>query len=387
MNSLILPQDIYCDEAGFTGNRMLDAQQPMFIYASVAMEETEARELVAQIRRKHHIEAKELKGSRLARTRAGRDIILDTLQSMRGRYLVTAYEKKLSLACKFFEYIFEPVLAANNSLFYANDFNKFIATLVYVNFSCNEEAIVEIVSQFERFMRSLDPQDAPVIFGGQASDIAIHNSLSDITSFIDGYRDIILAETAQLDNWVLDLSISGLWTHLAHWGDHFDILRVLCDDSKPLQELTPVLDVMVNRTDKVRVKAFGKDRPLTFNLARPLEFDSSLEQPGLQLADVASSAFLQALICPDEKWSKVFLQEIEPHIHEDCILPDLSYMDLGTPGCAVNALILSELGERAANKDDPLDGMEDLYAIGHATVHYFLENLHQTRLQNSSSPE
>ena len=211
---------------------------------------------------------------------------------MRGRYLVTAYDKKLSLACKFFEYVFEPVLAQKSSLFYANDFNKFIATLVYVTFLCKEEAIVEIVTQFESFVRSLDPQDAPVIFDGQASNIGIPESLVDIASFIDGYRDIILKETAQLDNWVLDLSISALWTHLAHWGEQFDILRVLCDDSKPLQELAPTLDAMVNRPEKVRVKAFGKDRPLTFNLAQPVEFDTSLEQPGLQLADVASSTFL-----------------------------------------------------------------------------------------------
>lgn len=387
MNSLILPQDIYCDEAGFTGNRMLDAQQPMFTYASVAIEETEARELVAHIRQKNQIEAKELKGARLARTRAGRDTIIDTLQSMRGRYLVTAYDKKLSLACKFFEYVFEPVLAEKSSLFYANDFNKFIATLVYVNFLCNEEAIVEIISQFESFMRSLDPQDAPVIFDGQTNNISTHHALSDITSFIDGYRDIILKETAQLDNWVLDLSISGLWTHLAHWGDQFDILRVLCDDSKPLQDLAPCLDAMVNRPDKIRVRVSGKERPLTFNMARPLKFDSSIEHPGLQLADIASSAFLQALTRRDETWSQPFLDEMEPHIHEDCILPDLSYMDLGTPGCAVNALILSELGERATNKDDPLDGMEGLYTIGRANVHYLLETIHQARLQNSTSSE
>lgn len=370
MSNLILPQTIYCDEAGFTGNNMLDAQQPMFTYASVAMDQTEARDLIVHIRQRHHIQARELKGKDLARSSAGRAVILDTLQLMRGRYLVTAYDKKLSLACKFFEYVFEPVLARNNSLFYQNDFHKFIATLVYMTFRCNEEPIVEIITQFQRFMRSLNPQDAPIIFDGKTSDIDMREPLTNIAYFIDGYRDIILQESDHIHNWVLDLSISALWSHLAHWGDRFDILDVLCDDSKSLRDFAPVLDVMVNRPDKERVTICGKERPVTFNIVRPVEFGSSLEEPGLQLADVASSALLQARKRLSEEWAYSVLDEIEQHRHEDCILPDPSYMDLTTPGCVVNARILHELGLRAIEGYDPVHLMEYHYAHGHSQVHH-----------------
>ena len=294
MSNLILPQTIYCDEAGFTGDNMLDTDQPMFTYASVAMDQTEARDLIVRIRQRHHIQARELKGAQLAKSPAGRAVILETLQQMRGRYLVTAYDKKLSLAGKFFEYVFEPVLKRNSTLFYENDFHKFITTLVYMTFRCNEEPIVQIITQFEQFMRSLNPQDAPIIFGGKTSDIDMREPLTDIAYFIDGYRNIILQESAHVGDWVLDLTTTALWNHLAHWGDCFDILQVLCDDSKPLRDFAPILDVMVNRPDKKRVTICGKDRPLTFNMARPVEFGSSLEEPGLQLADVASSALLQA---------------------------------------------------------------------------------------------
>lgn len=370
MSNLILPQTIYCDEAGFTGNNMLDAQQPMFTYASVAMDQTEAMDLIVRIRQLHHIKARELKGAQLARSPAGRAVILDTLRLMRGRYLVTAYDKKLSLAGKFFEYVFEPVLARNNSLFYENDFHKFIATFVYMTFRCNEEPIVEIITQFERFMRSLNPQDAPIIFGGKTSDIDMREPLTNIAYFIDGYRDIILQESAYIGNWGLDLSLSALWSHLAHWGDCFDIIHVLCDDSKPLRDLAPDLDGLVNRPDKKRATICGKDRPLTFNMVRPVEFGSSMEEPGLQLADVASSAVLQARKHSGEEWAQPILDELERHLHEDCILPDPSYMDLTTPGCAVNALILHELGQRAIEGHDPVYRMEYYYAFGHSQVHH-----------------
>lgn len=373
MSNLILPQTVYCDEAGFTGNNMLDTDQPMFTYASVAMDQTEARDLIVRIRQRHYIQARELKGAQLARSPAGRAVILETLQQMRGHYLVTAYDKKLSLACKFFEYVFEPVLARNNSLFYENDFHKFIATLVYITFRCNEEPVVEIITQFQRFMRSLNPQDAPIIFDGKTSDIDMREPLMDIAYFIDGYRDIILQESAHIGDWVLDLTISALWSHLANWGDRFDILDILCDDSKSLRDFAPVLDVLVNRPDKKRVTIRGKDRPVTFNMARPVKFGSSLEKPGLQLADVASSALLQARKHLSEEWAHSVLDEIEQHRHEDCILPDPSYMDLTTPGCAVNALILCELGQRAIEGRDPLYRIEEWYARGHSQVHDFLE--------------
>src|SRR5438105_5515873 len=35
--------------------------------------------------------------------------------------------------------------------------------------------------------------------------------------------------------WTLDLSTSGLWSHLNHWGSTRKLLAVRCDASKPLQ--------------------------------------------------------------------------------------------------------------------------------------------------------
>ena len=353
---------------------MLDAEQPIFTYASVAMTEIETADLIAHIREEYRVNAVELKGSKLAKSQKGRRVILETLRAMRGNYLVTAYDKKLNLACKFFEYVFEPVLARNNALFYENDFHKFIAILIYTSFLSKEETVVNIISQFEQFMRSLDPNDAPVIFYGRTREVSILESLKDIISFIDGYRETILNESKHANDWVLDLTFSALWSHLAHWAERFDILHVFCDDSKPLRNFASSLEIMVNRPEAVWVEIGKKSRRLTFNLAQPVEFGSSSDQPGLQLADVASSAFLQAIRNPEKEWAKLLLDEIEPHIHEDCILPDLSYMDLQTPNCAVNALILHELGRRATEGRDPLYRMEDWYAFAHSDIDHFLES-------------
>src|SRR5882672_9196151 len=60
--------NIFCDEAGFTGNNLLDAEQDIFVYATVATPVEIARERVERIIRDCRLQGKELKGSRLVRS-------------------------------------------------------------------------------------------------------------------------------------------------------------------------------------------------------------------------------------------------------------------------------------------------------------------------------
>jgi hypothetical protein len=46
LNNDLNKMQIYCDESGFTGNRLLDADQPIFTFASVASNEEEAQFIV-----------------------------------------------------------------------------------------------------------------------------------------------------------------------------------------------------------------------------------------------------------------------------------------------------------------------------------------------------
>ena len=373
MTTETLAHTIYCDEAGFTGNNLLDEHQPAFAYASVAIEETEAERIVRRLRTESRLQGSELKGARLAKSTRGRAVIIDVLHSLRGRYLATVHDKKFSLACKFFEYVYEPVLARNSSLFYEYGFHKFVAALVYMNFILKDEPTRKLVRQFEKFMRSLDPTDAPILFAGAAAtDATFDEALLDVARFIDGYRNIILKESKYVGNWVLDLSLSALFPQIAQWGERFDVLSVYCDESKPLRDLTPTLNAMVGRKDRTSMSLGQKRRPLTFNLARPVQLVSSATHAGVQLADVVSSALIQTFKEPETDWSKAVLTEIQPHLHEDCILPDLTPLDLETPQGVVNVFVLKELGTRAEQGMDPLSGMPDFYRLASVNAHGFL---------------
>ncbi|MCY3818608.1 MAG: DUF3800 domain-containing protein [Gammaproteobacteria bacterium] len=367
-----LAHAIYCDEAGFTGNHLLDDQQPWFAYASVAIEDPEAREIIRRLRRNSPLPGTELKGARLAKSARGRAVIIDALRAIRGRYIATAHHKKFSLACKFYEYVYEPVLARNASLFYAHGFHRFVAALIYMNFIADDGPTGVLVRQFERFMRSLDPADAPILFGGAAADEASDEALLEVARFIDGYRDVILEESQYVGNWVLDLSLSALFPQIARWCERFDVVSVYCDDSKPLRELTPVLNERVGRTERTSLIFGAERRPVTFNLAQPIQLVSSATNAGVQLADVVSSALVKATREAESDWSQAVFAAVEPHLHADCVVPDLTPLELKTPKDVANAFVLQELGARAARGDDPLTGMPEFFDFAHASAREFL---------------
>ena len=60
-------QQVYFDEAGFTGNNLLDSEQPLFVYAGVAIAPSLASKIHATAISEFAISSEELKGANLAK--------------------------------------------------------------------------------------------------------------------------------------------------------------------------------------------------------------------------------------------------------------------------------------------------------------------------------
>ncbi|TRB04275.1 DUF3800 domain-containing protein [Agrobacterium tumefaciens] len=362
------PQLISCDEAGFTGNRLLDNQQTHFAYASVTIGNDEAASLIEGLRKSYRLQGSELKAFKLLKHDRGRGAIFDLLQRMEGRFLTTVYDKKLCLATKLFEYIYEPVLQENNALFYRNDLHRFVATYLYMQMVASGAGVNTLVSEFEAFMRSLNPADAPSAFG-HGGEEQFDMLLEPIMTFARCFNVVIARETRDLRGigehakWVLELSISALASHLRHWGERFPLLKVVCDDSKPLRAQTDVLNVMINRPRISYFGGFGRQRPMTWNMSRPISFASSLSIPAIQIADVVAGVSAAVVAHADDPELACFFPVIQAHLGEECILPDMSIIDLDGDNAPVNLVVLQELARRAENWEDPLEGMGYFYEL------------------------
>ena len=95
--------NIACDEAGHTGPGLLQKDQRIFAFGSVAITDAEAFEIIRKARTDHPVQMPELKASKLLASERGRKLIAALLEALEGRYVVSVNDKLLALCGWFFE--------------------------------------------------------------------------------------------------------------------------------------------------------------------------------------------------------------------------------------------------------------------------------------------
>ncbi|MGO9018039.1 MAG: DUF3800 domain-containing protein [Syntrophobacteraceae bacterium] len=361
-------QEVYCDESGSTGNKLLDPSQPYFTYATVAISREEARILVEKIRKDYQIQAPELKATKLIRFNRGRHAITEILETLRDRMNVSIFNKKFSLASQFFEYVFEPTIADNNHLFYSIDFHKFIGNLLYVHFQAQAKYAEQIFDDFQIMMKRLDieksnhmfsslafPQITPVL--NSIKEFCIYNreTIVDNLNFLKGFEG---------GKWILDLTHTALFSGLARMGQKYEQLLVFCDSSKPLESNLQMFNVMINRSERLYNAFYSHEQPITFNMASGIQLVDSISHPGIQIADVVAGAAAYFIQNSDDQHAKKW-REYAPSVIHPFVAPEADYIDLTSMSAQRNLILLEELVLRSKNGEPLLPGLPDF--VAHAT--------------------
>jgi hypothetical protein len=366
-----------------TGNDLLNKGQAFFTYAGVAITPIRAEAVVRSVRPKCN-QGMELKGRNLLGTVHGRRAITNLLDQVREDAHLVVHHKQYALACKFFEYIFEPVLANRSRLFYEADFHRFISNLLFIWSLTRQESAEQLLADFAGYMRSLNPGLVPSFFDGRSTIVragAETDPLNAIGTFCVIHRQKIAQEVKDLRDtnagkWVLDLTSSSLFSILSYWGERYEQLDVFCDDSKPLRG-NDLFPTMVNRTDCVYQTLRDRRRRLTFNLARSTQLVRSKDHFGIQVADVLASTLRHALEHRDETDSQEWLNILSDSISSESVFPAPDVIDLDTPEAMVNAFLLQELVDRSVRGRDLFDGLPELMAAVRTNLPNF------KRLKNS----
>lgn len=362
--------NVFCDESGYTGTRLLDPEQRVFSFAAVAVPDEEAWSILNAARNRHAIPGQELKSTMLLKTPLGRAFVLEVLEAIAGRYRFVIFDKLLGACTKLFEYIYEPVFKDDPSLLYAKNLHRFVGMYCYTFFVAGDDVAERAIREFEAFMRTLDPTLAPSLFDPtQALDP--ENPFEMVRRFAQGYRDLILADNleglAHVPDggyWTLDLSISGLWSLLSHFGANGGRLKVTCDDSRPLKAVAGELtDERIASIAKFADDRFNQGERQGWRLSEPITFADSRGHPSLQLADIVAGA---TTACIRGDLERRGLEEIagalDSHQHPHSIMPDFSVVEPRSRQAAVNWLILFGLGERARKGENPYLLLPELYA-------------------------
>jgi hypothetical protein len=373
-----MSQSIYCDEAGFTGNNLLDDQQPFFSYATVALDADAAKGIVEKAMRDFRLAGSELKAHRLLGSNRGRQALAFVISACAGQVRVAVYHKHYTLASKFFEHIFEPALAEQNSIFYHCGFHKFISNIIYFESLVNTERAVKALEGFQKLMRSRNAVHIDSIFPPSALGADYSAVLRDIETFAICHRAEIAKDVAafgennSLYRWMLDVSVGALWNLLQSWGEDYPSLSVYCDASHPLYEQRDYFDIMIGRTDRAYATFEGKQQPLIFNLAESLHFVTSQDHPGIQIADVfaTTSNYIFRNRLADGR--PMLATALGPAIRIG-VFPEEEVVDLRELHGFVNSLVLRELVDRSVKQADLFKGMNGFIRLAHHAHSRFLQ--------------
>jgi hypothetical protein len=376
-----MAKHIFCDEAGSTGPNLLDPTQPFFAYASVAIEPRDAEALVGGLAKTYRPQGNELKGRMLVSSSRGRKLVTALLKECGAQAKVSVWEKRFALATQFFEHVFEPVLAEQNSLFYRIGFHQFISNLLYVSFVANTQRAVATMQAFQRIVRARGEEPIEQLFRDDGALLASEDELHEVEAFVLCHREKIADyvdtkdETDPMYRWSLDASMSALWSLLISWSEVLDPepLIVSCDESRPLYDVRDRFDIMIGRADRPKVWFPSGPHSPVFNLAEPLRFVRSHEHPGIQIADVVAAASVHAFRNLKETHSREWIQLLGEGLH--AIFPDPEAIDLRTRSGAINAVVLKELVARSVRQDDLFSGMGEFIEIAHSSFPGYLAGL------------
>lgn len=193
--------------------------------------------------------------------------------------------------------------------------------------------------------------------------------LGEVLRFARGYAERIKARTEHLKDdaeyakWVLDLTSTALMSLLVNgFGPKHQQLEVLCDDSKPLQGIASTFDGFIGRDEEFPLHGGNRVVSARLNLAGPIRFGQSHDNPTLQIADLIAGLAAQLYGRNTPAELQPLKADLDRHLHEDHILPETAGdSQMTAVEKQANMFVLRHLAGRAALGADPLKGMAKVY--------------------------
>lgn len=354
---------IYFDEAGYTGGNLLDSNQPFFCFAGFQLEDEEINEFsirISELKSNYKIQGNELKGSRLCNSYNGQEFIKQIVSEYKPRAKIIFHEKDYAFAAKFYEYIFEPILAEKSSYFYRTNFHKFITTHLYLYYKAkghNYEKLIMDIQEF--FKKNGDYSIFKDLIIEERNNFVIH-TIVDFARREYGSSKKRL-ERSEISKWTLELSSTSIVCFLRNWVEDSNTrMRVICDESKPILAIQDFLNAFVGKNENIYTDIFGKRVRLSYNLDRPIEFKASKESIGLQLSDLFASSFNYALKNGEENFSEFVIKELENVVSTDFCVgfdQDMDVIHFKDEG-GNNIKMLYKINEISKRNEDIIRGLE-----------------------------
>lgn len=283
---------VFIDECGYTGQNLLDTEQPIFTLASLKLSEEDCQELKSNFFR--NIQLRELKYSVLKRRPKQQEMILEFIRELSKKSDLVKFafaHKQFVLVSKMVEMLVEPVCYGEGIDLYDKGANIGLANGLFYALPVfgGIELFNDLLKAFQKMIRSRTKESYQIFFNmvfaeGYSEDL---NELLDffrLSHIKFGYE--LLETKDHLDVAVsLTLVLMSLWRKDVH-----DDLILIHDRSSAMAKQKKIWDAIV--APNLGPIEVGYDRrktqfPISVVQTRP---EDSKSWAGLQLVDILAGA-------------------------------------------------------------------------------------------------
>jgi hypothetical protein len=299
---------IYFDEAGFTGNNLLDDNQPIFCYLGLDSSENFEKKFIT-LKNKYGYNDQEIKGSKLCKSHKGQEFLVRIWEEFNDKVIFVSHDKKYALAAKLYEYTYESVFQDISTLLYRSNFHRFISNLFHSFFIFFDKTAEILFEKFIDFVKNKNANNKLDLIGLKPDK---NNPLILFYNFCKNNINEIACDvdfTHPCDHWLLDLTNTSLYSLLIEFsGDSNDEIYAFCDKAKPLLTQLEFINAFVGDKRILYNDLFGFKMRFNFNLATPVTLIDSKESTSIQIADCLVSSIYFSLANNSEQFSKKILK-------------------------------------------------------------------------------
>ena len=298
---------IYFDEAGNSGNNLLDKEQPLFCYLGFEDCDSNTIEDFYSLKRKYKYKTDlEVKGASLSKSVTGQNFLIELWEKIGNHVKFVMHDKKFALACKMFEYVFEPVFCDVNTLFYQINFHKYIAISMYNLFTNSNHSAEQLFTNFYAFIKNKGDKSLNEYV--TSCGIVKASPLFYFCEFCNQHKTEIASDidfTDKQDKYILDLTLTSLYNLLGVFSHGSpESMEVHCDNSKQIANEKGFWKAFINNTNIVYDTYFNSGTQLTFNITQEPILEDSKKIIQLQISDLLASSVYQAHLHPETDFSK-----------------------------------------------------------------------------------
>lgn len=344
---------IFLDESGYTGEDLINADQPWFVLASTILTDEEARSLSRDIFK--GVRAQELKHNKLRKTRSGQKRIAEFIKTLKQcpyKVGTSVALKKYVLVTMLVEWWVEPCLHQDGIDLYEKGANIGMCNLMYLTFTSvgGHSFFNSVLTSFQEMMRDRTPQTYNAFWRvlNLHFNSAPHQVLQDVLLWlIDGERRLGYRHLLDLPKGAMDIALTTAAGTVNHWRKQtMERFEVVHDESSSMAKDKWLWDQLTSPAIEAATVGYDRRRFWSFPLGvASTEFRRSIDLLQLQLADIVAGSTAEWCDSKHTEIRSQYTDSLEEAGIADlifdgiCPSTEVTPEELGTDGASIGSVL------------------------------------------------